>query len=121
MITLESTKIAFDTWRTTRAHNNTPTPTKLWVMVGRLLLTHKKPEICNILRISNTQIKKHCVAIPTIKDKKSQPAGNDFVEAVPLPTVGMSELTFSGSSKSLHLRLPTAALREVLPILGELL
>ena len=58
----------------------------------------------------------------------------DFVEATPARLIeepcvesgavannGMSELTVKGRFKSLHLCVPTVALSEVLPMLGELL
>lgn len=129
MITLESTKIAFDTWRTTRAKSNTPTPRGLWDMVKQLLPEHRRTEIYKTLGISSNQIKKHCgissplsVTASNNQKETQEIDDSDFVTAIPLPTIGSSsELTLKGSSRSLHLRLPTAALRDVLPIIGELL
>lgn len=131
MITLETTKIAFDTWRTTRAKSNTPIPMELWDMVKQLLAKHRRIEIYKTLGISSNQIKKHCeisspLSVTASNNQKIKEAqeidDSDFVTAIPLPASGSSsELTLKGSSRSLHLRLPTAALRDVLPIIGELL
>jgi len=125
MITLETTKTAFDIWRATKTNSNTPTPTKLWNMVRHLLPTHKMARICKALHISGSQIKKHCIEISTSEGQKPQFVDNDFVEALPLPisssVASTSELTLKGSNKSLHICLPTSALREILPALGELL
>jgi hypothetical protein len=93
-------------------------------MVRFLLLAHKRSEICKVLCISGSQIKKHCAATSINKDQESQSLqsiGNDFVETIPAPSTGMSELILKGNSKSLHLCLPTTALREALSVLGALL
>lgn len=123
MITLESTKQAFEAWRKSRRNENTPTPTELWDMVNQLLPSHKRSEICKVLRISSNQIKTHCLATDVDYGLAAmQSSSNNFVEATPTPTTNsMSELTIKGKSKSLHLCLPTAALSEVLPMLGGLL
>ncbi len=124
MIPLESVNIAFDIWRAAKTNTNTPVPAELWDMVRQILPVHKKSEICKVLRISGNQIKQHCAATPISKVQELQPLqsiGNDFIEAIPASNAGMSELTLKGNSKSLHLYLPTTALREVLPMLGELL
>lgn len=132
MPTLASTKTAFETWRAARANTATPIPAKLWDMVKHLLPTHKQSKICKVLRLSGSQIKKYCNVNTAVNNqkvmKKSQElqssTENDFVTAMPLPITGdasMSELTLKGSSRSLHLRLPTSALRDVLSMLGELL
>ena len=124
MITLESAKIAFDTWRAAKANSNTPIPTELWNMVRDLLLRHRKADICRILRIGSHQIKRHCVTPPSSRNKESQPtlpSSSDFVEAIPASNAGMSELTLKGNSKSLHLCFPTSTLCDILPIVGRLL
>ena len=140
MITLESTKIAFATWRAKRANSAEPIPAKLWKMVDSLLLTQKPFMICKPLGLSWSQSRKHCSNFPSAINKqrrnkkittrpqalKTSPT-NDFVTAVPLPVAkspiekSTSELILKGSSKSLHLFIPTAALRDVLSVLGELL
>jgi hypothetical protein len=104
---------------------------ELWDMVKQLLAKHRRTEIYKTLGVSSSQIKKHCgIASPlgvtasnNQKIKEAQEMHDtDFVTATPLPATGStSELTLKGSSRSLHLRLPTAALRDVLPIIGELL
>ena len=138
MITLRSTKKAFEAWRAARANTATPIPAKLWEMVQHLLLTHQKSIVCKVLRLSGGQIKKHCNASinsiggaisnnkKVIKKSLAQKTSddNDFVTAMPLPIAGKSstcELTLKGISKSLHLCLPISALRDILPMLGELL
>ncbi len=124
MITLESTKIAFDTWRASKANINTPAPAELWGMVEQLLPTYKRAEICKALGISGHQIKSYCTATSTTGDQALQPtqAIGNFVEAMPAPlNVGMAELTLRGKCNSLHLCIPTSALHEVLPMLGALL
>ncbi len=134
MITLESAKIAFDTWRASKANINTPAPAELWGMVEQLLPTYRRAEICKVLRISGHQIKSYCTATLPAKAQVLLPpkANGDFVEALPAQPIekphietvantGMSELTVKGRFKSLHLCLPTIALRELLPVLGELL
>jgi hypothetical protein len=123
MITLESTKIAFDTWRVSKAKVNTPIPKELWDMVKQLLPTYKKGEICKVLGISSRQIKSNCTPTSTTTDRElrsSQAIGN-FVEAKPALNVGTAELVLKGTTKSLRLCLPTTALHEILPILGALL
>ena len=124
MITLEFAKQAFDSWRANKANGNTQIPVKLWDMVRQLLLTHKKTKICRVLRISSNQIKRHCITTSIGKNEElrsPQADSRDFVEAIPTTTTAMSELTLKGNSKSLHLCLPTSALREILPVLVELL
>lgn len=135
MITLKSTKTAFEAWRAARANTAMPIPAKLWGMVKHLLSIHQKTKICKTLRLSGGQIKKHCTASAIAKNKKviqqsqapKTPPNNDFVTAMPLPAAkstiekSTSELILKGSSKSLHLSIPTAALCDVLPVLGELL
>ena len=136
MITLESAKLAFDRWRTSKTNVNSATPTELWGMVDQLLLTHKRVKVCKVLGISGHQVKSNCTTISPTKAKASPllEVTGDFVEATPTqfiedPSVevgavaktGMSKLTVKGRFKSLHLCVPTAALREVLPMLGELL
>lgn len=123
MTTLESTKQAFDKWRAAKINVNTPAPVELWDMVKELLLNHKKSEICRMLRISGHQIQSHCTTASPTQSQALQPPRvvNNFVEATPSLTVGMAELTLKGDSKTLHLCLPTSALRDILPILGALL
>jgi len=128
MITLEFTKIAFDTWRAAKTKTNTPVPIELWDMVTQLLLTYKRPEICRVLGISSDQIKQHCIALSANKNNESHPIhsfDNDFVEAIPTLTSGigdaMVELTIKGEARLMHLSLPTSVLSEVLPVLGKLL
>ena len=124
MVTLEATKQAFDKWRAAKTKGNAPVPSALWDMVEQLLSIHKISEICKILRISSKQIKAYCIAIPTNKNQELQSLqsnGDEFVETISTISTGMSELTIKGNSKSLHLCLPTSALREVLPVLGDLL
>ena len=126
MLTLESAKEAFARWRASKANINTKAPVELWSMVEQLLPTHKRAEICKALGISSHQIKSYCTASSATKDQVLQPphAIGNFVEAMPALNIGMTgmtELTLKGSSKSLHLSLPTSALHEVLPILGSLL
>ena len=124
MVTLESAKQAFDEWRVAKININTPTPAELWKMVNDLLPRHKKTELCKALGISNHQIQSHCATGQPTDDQTPTPSHpvDGFVEAMP-PTVNvtMTELTLKGVSKSLHLSLPTAALGEVLPVLGSLL
>lgn len=122
MITLESAKIAFDTWRASKANINTPAPAELWDMVEQLLLTYKRAEICKVLGISGHQIKAHCAEASKSQDLQPvRPNGDSFVEAIQAPIAAMSELTLKGNSKSLHLCLPTSALCDILPIVGRLL
>jgi hypothetical protein len=137
MITLESTKTAFEAWRATRTNKSSPIPTKLWDMVKHLLLKHKKSEIYKALQLSSKQVKKHCsIDIKSIHSiDNSQKATNkprmqqivaneDFVLTALLPITNeasMSELTLKGNAKSLQLRLPTSALCGILPMLGQLL
>ncbi|MGD9153799.1 MAG: hypothetical protein PVG30_09180 [Gammaproteobacteria bacterium] len=94
MITLESTKIAFDTWRASKANINTPAPAELWGMVEQLLPTYKRSEICKALGISSHQIKSYCTAISATKDQVLQApqAIGNFVEAMPALNVGVVEL-----------------------------
>lgn len=122
MITLESARIAFDRWRASKAHINTPAPTELWDMVEQLLLTYKRAEICKVLGISGNQIKSYCIASAT-KDQELQPPQvlGSFIEATPALNIEMVELTLKGNSKSLHLSLPASALCDILPMLGKLL
>ncbi|MFO8066083.1 MAG: hypothetical protein R6U11_00740 [Bacteroidales bacterium] len=123
MITLETTKKAFDAWRTTKPHTSSPVPLKLWEMVDLLLSTHKMSKVCKTLGIRYQQIRLHCKAVSLTKNQFLQPkAMNEFIEAKPPAlSVGMAELTLKGEFKSLHLCLPASALCEVLPILGSLL
>jgi len=123
MITLESAKIAFDRWRASKANINTAAPVELWGIVEQLLPTYKRAEICKVLGISGHQIKSYCKAISTTKEQVLQlaPAIGNFVEATPAANVGIVELALKGDSKSLHLCMPTAALQEILPVLGKLL
>lgn len=124
MITLELARQAFDEWRARKININTPTPANLWDMVGQLLSTHKRSELCKVLGISGHQILSHCTASLIAEEQVRVPskALSDFVEATPPPqNVGMAELTLKGQSKILHLCLPTTALCEVLSMLGPLL
>ena len=123
MITLESAKQAFDTWRANKINTNTPIPVELWDMVDQLLPMHKKTELCKILGISSHQIQLHCTARSVTENRVSAPPEiiGDFIEATPPPSSGMAELTLKGESKSLHLCLSTSALSEILPMLGALL
>ena len=133
MKTLESVKIAFETWRATRPSISSPIPKKLWDMVEDLLPIHKKSKICKILRLSGSQIKKHCnicAKHPSVTEKNATSqilnslADNDFVKAVSPPIhnqTSMSELTLKLRTASLQLRLPTYALSEVLSMVRKLL
>ncbi len=141
MITLESTKIAFDAWRAERCNTSIPFPATLWDMARQLLKTHGKAEVCKTLRISSSQIKKHCeenLALSqapnngTARMLNSQsrqiPACDDFVVATSAPhsfdspvKESMSMLILTGSNKTLQLSIPTSALSNVLPTLGALL
>jgi hypothetical protein len=124
MMTLESASEKFATWRATKTNKNTAVPPELWNMVRDLLSTYKGAELCKVLGISSAQIKRHCAKEPTLKKQEllhQLTNSDDFVEAIAAPTNVMSEVTIQGPSRSLHLCLPTSALREVLPVLGELL
>lgn len=123
MITLASTKLAFDAWRITKTNDKSPIPVELWDMVKQLLASYKQTEICKVLRISGNQIKTHCITPSITKGQAMQPsqAIGNFVEATPALNVGMTELILKGDSKSLHVALPISALHEVLPMLGALL
>ena len=134
MITLESAKLAFDRWRTSKTNVNSATPAELWGMVDQLLLTHKRVDVCKVLGISGHQVKSNCTTISPTKALPLPEVTGDFVEATPTQLIeepsiavgtvantGMSKLIVKGRFKSLHLCVPTAALREVLPMLGELL
>ncbi len=141
MITLETAKIAFDTWRIERSNTSVPFPTTLWDMVKQLLSAHKKTEICKTLHISSNQIKRSCaenlgsgqasnsLTASKINSQPQQiPTCGDFVAATPAPQSFdpptkeiMSVLTLTSSNKTLQLSIPISALPDVLPAFGALL
>jgi len=133
MKTLKSAKIAFEAWRVARPSVSSPIPEKLWDMVEDLLPIHKKSKICKILRLSGSQLKKHCnicAKHPNVTGKNTTSrilrnlADNGFVKAVSPPIdnqTSMSELTLKLRTASFQLKLPTYALSEVLPMVRKLL
>lgn len=141
MTTLETAKIAFDTWRAERINTHVPFPATLWEMARQLLETHKKTEVYKTLRISSHQIKRFCKEnLPLRQVPSNNAAGvihsqpqqistsDDFVAATPASQgfdspnkKMMSMLTLTSNNKTLQLSFPTSALADVLPALGALL
>lgn len=118
---LEEVVAAFESWRANRLSRNEVIPERLWAMVKKLVPHYKKSHIQRALRISGTHFKIHCLCQNTAKNPST---AEGFASAVIAPKSNDNnddncELILKGGLRSLHIKVATRQLHQVLSLVGE--
>jgi hypothetical protein len=121
MYSLEEVVSAFESWRANRLSRNEVIPERLWVMVRKVVPHYKKSLIQRALRISGKHLKIHVFCENTTENPYT--AGG-FASAVIAPTSNDNndddcELILKGGLRSLHIKVATRQLHQVLSLVGE--
>ena len=118
MYSLEEVVGAFESWRSNRLNGNEVIPEQLWSMVKKLVPYYKRSHIQRALRISGSHFKIHCLCenAPT-----NPPTAEGFASAVITPKSDDNndcELILKGGLRSLHIKVTTKQLPQVLSLVG---
>ena len=122
LYSLEEVVAAFESWRAKRLSRNEAIPEQLWAMVKKLVPHYKKFHIQRALRISGTHFKIHCLCQNTAENPST---AEGFASAV----IGHKsndnndddgcELILKGKLRSLHIKVATRQLHQVLSLVGD--
>jgi hypothetical protein len=120
-ITLEVVEEAFCIWRNKRGSKSELIPKNLWSMALGLYPQYQRSKICQRLRLSGSQFKRHlearCLTVANhgfVLASKAELTSN-FVAT---PEV---QLTIQGKERSLNLCISVHELSQILPQIGMLL
>ena len=120
MYSLDEVAAAFESWRVNRLSKNAEIPEQLWVMVRKLVPHYKRSHIQRALRISGTHFKIYCLC-----DNASinPPSTEGFASTVIAPISNDNnddncELIIKGGQRSLHIKVATRQLSQVLAVVG---
>lgn len=120
MYSLEEVVIAFESWRANRLSRNEVIPERLWVMVRKLVPHYKKSHIQRALRISGKHFKIHGVCQNSAENPST---AEGFASAFIAPTSNDyndddCELILKGEHRSLHIKVATRQLPQILSLVG---
>jgi hypothetical protein len=116
MYSLEEVVEAFESWRASRISRSEVIPKRLWSMTKALLPHYKKSHIQKAFRISGKHFIKHCLDQNKSKNEAIV-EGFAIAEVVPERSNNHRdhcEITIKGTQRSLHIKLPTEQLPQVL-------
>ena len=114
-MTLDKVRKAFEDWRVNRNSRSEHIPAHLWDMVRTLLPHYHRAKICQVLHLSGSQFKRHCL---NVKIEKQFIEPNDgFIETLLPIQLADCEVTLQGARKTLRIKISPQQLSVVLPLL----
>jgi len=73
--TLRETQLLFQSWRNQKKYKQEPIPDNLWETAAILTKHHSRSKVCQALKLSSTDLKKHVLKLQTAPQR-----------ALPVPT-----------------------------------